>query len=410
MRERLDGAPMVDVGFFHFQTGWDAAVRGDLHHGYQHARSSLALGEEAGLPLLVACASFLLAQLSHQRGDTEGARAQVARVRAITARMGAESSKFMSGLLEAELCYAAGDGATGEALLREMLRRGREGMLGYCAFWRPTFMARACARALEHGIEVDYVRALVRGHSLTPDVPPLDVPNWPWPLEVRALGALSITVDGAALHFTGKAQQRPLELLRALIALGARQVPMSDLIDGLWPDASGDAARATLDTTLLRLRRLLGRAGAVVVEEGHLSLEDRHCWLDVWQLERLLNEAEYARRRGASHIAVDVLARATALYRGPLLTDVSHAWVLGPRERLRRRAVHALEATARTLEGGREVEPALSLYLRGLDVDDLAEGFYQGATRCYRALGRNVEAAALERRWSQMREARLAEA
>ncbi|MGH7391634.1 MAG: BTAD domain-containing putative transcriptional regulator [Candidatus Rokuibacteriota bacterium] len=410
MRDRLNGVPMIDVGFYHFQAGWEAAVRGDLHHGYQHARSSLALGEEAGLPLLVACASFLLAQLSHQRGDAEGARAQVARVRDITTRMGAESSMFMSGLLDAELCFASDDAAAGEALLRDTLRRGREGMLGYCAFWRPTFMARVCARALERGIEVDYVRALVRGHALTLDVPPLDIPNWPWPLEVRALGALSITVDGAPLHFTGKAQQRPLELLRALIALGARRVPMSDLIDGLWPDAPGDAARATLDVTLLRLRRLLGRADAVVVEEGHLSLDDRHSWLDVWHLERLLNEAEQARRRGASHVAADVLARTIALYRGPLLTDVGDAWVLAPRERLRRRIVHALEASARALESGHEVEPALSLYLCGLDVDDLAEGLYQGATRCYRALGRSVEAAALEQRWSRMREARLGDA
>jgi LuxR family transcriptional regulator, maltose regulon positive regulatory protein len=410
MRDRLDSVPMIDIGFYHFQAGWDAAVRGDLHHGYQHARAGVALGEEAGLPLLVACTSFLLAELSHQRGDAEGARAQVARVRDIATRMGAESSMFMSDLLDADICLAAGDSATGEARLRETLRRGREGMLGYCAFWRPTFLARACARALERGIEVDYVRALVRGHSLTPDVRPLDIPNWPWPLEVRALGALDITVDGAALHFTGKAQQRPLELLRALIALGARRVPMSDLIDGLWPDAPGDAARATLDVTLLRLRRLLGRADAVVVEEGHLSLDDRHCWLDVWQLERLLDEEEQARRRGASHVAADVLARATALYRGPLLTDVGHAWVLAPRERLRRRVVRALEATARTLESGHEVEPALSLYLRGLDVDDLAEGLYQGATRCYRALGRNVEAAALDQRWSRIREARLGDA
>jgi hypothetical protein len=65
---------------------------------------------------------------------------------------------------------------------------------------------------------------------------------------------------------------------------------------------------------------------------------------------------------------------------------------------------------ARTLESGHEVEPALSLYLRGLDVDDLAAGLYQGATRCYRALGRNVEAAALDQRWSRIREARLGDA
>jgi two-component SAPR family response regulator len=120
--------------------------------------------------------------------------------------------------------------------------------------------------------------------------------------------------------------------------------------------------------------------------------------VDVWCVDRLLRHADAARRRH-DDLAVDrLLTRAIAAYRGPLLADVSEAWAMAPRERLRRRLVQPIDTMARAAEARRAFDSALVWHQRGLDVDDLAEGFYQGAMRAYRALGRPAEAAALLQR------------
>jgi DNA-binding SARP family transcriptional activator len=263
-------------------------------------------------------------------------------------------------------------------------------------------MARLCARALECGIEVDYVRAFVRTHRLMPETPPLGIAAWPWPVEVRALGPLTVRVDGREIAGAGKAQLRPLDLLAALVAFGGRNVSIDRLVDALWPDADGDAARAALDTTVLRLRRLLGDGAAVVVDGGRLSLDTRRCWIDTWAVEDVLNRLD---RGGDSDAMASWLDRLAELYRGPLLAERSHAWAMAPRERLRLRVVAQFERMGRSLEAWGDVERALGWYLRGLAADELADGLYLGAARCYRTTGRNRSALALLRHAERLREA-----
>ncbi len=342
-------------------------------------------------------AAFLSAQLAQQRGDFAMAEAHLGRVRGVADAMRSESVLFMAALLESDLQFARGDEASASALLRETLRRGRERELGYYPGWWPIVMARLCTRALERGIEVDYVRAFVRAHDLRPEQAPVDVPDWPWAVGIRALGPLEVRRDGQLVLGDGsRGQQRPLTLLRVLLALGGRQVPIPQLIDALWPEC--DAGRAALDVTLMRLRRLLGVPEALVMEDGRISLNEHRCWVDAWLVDRLLDRADAARRLHDERSMEAQLTRALAAYRGPLLADVADAWALAPRERLRRRLSLHLDVVARAAEAARAFERALAWYHHGLDVDDLAEGFYQGAMRCYHALDRPAEAAALLQR------------
>lgn len=397
MREALDSVPLIDAGYYHFLAGLDAAGRGDPQAGDRHARTAMAMAEESGLTTLTALTAFLSAQLAQQRGDFAAAEAHLARVHAIAEAMRSESVLFMAALLEADLRFARDDEEGATALLRETLQRGRERELGYYPGWWPMVMARLCTRALERAIEVDYVRAFVRAHDLRPEHAPVDVPDWPWAVEVRALGPLEVRCDGHLVAGAGnRAQQRPLELLRALLALGGRHVPVAQLIDALWPE--GETGRAAFDVTLMRLRRLLRAPEALVLEDGRISLNEHRCWVDAWLVERSLDRADGARRRQDDARLETSLTRALAVYRGPFLADAGEAWALAPRERLRRRLVQHLDAVARAAEARRAFDRALAWYLRGLDVDDLAEGFYQGAMRCYHALGRPAEAAALLQR------------
>ena len=108
----------------------------------------------------------------------------------------------------------------------------------------------------------------------------------PWPIKIFALGRFEVLRNDQPLRFSRKVQRKPLALLKALITLGGREVREDVLMDTLWPDAEGDAARVALTSALHRLRGLLDCDGAVVRQEGQLSLDDRFCWVDVWAVER----------------------------------------------------------------------------------------------------------------------------
>ena len=75
-------------------------------------------------------------------------------------------------------------------------------------FWVNSTMAKLCAKALEHDIEIDYVQDLIRRRNLIPDVPVLHLDNWPWPLKIQTLGQFEIIRDSEAVRFTGKVQQK----------------------------------------------------------------------------------------------------------------------------------------------------------------------------------------------------------
>ena len=98
------------------------------------------------------------------------------------------------------------------------------------------------------------------------------MPEWPWRLRIHTFGGLRLVVDGEPLMFSRKVQKRPLALLKALIALGGREVHQEAIEDLLWPEAEGDAARFSFKTTLGRLRRLMGGENVIELKDRKLTL------------------------------------------------------------------------------------------------------------------------------------------
>ena len=93
-------------------------------------------------------------------------------------------------------------------------------------------------------------------------------PAWPWPLKIRTLGAFALLRDDKPLASTGKAQKKPLELLKAVVAHGGRAVDAALLTSLLWPDAEGDDAKTSFDSNLYRLRKLLAVDNALPLDGG----------------------------------------------------------------------------------------------------------------------------------------------
>jgi LuxR family transcriptional regulator, maltose regulon positive regulatory protein len=252
-----------------------------------------------------------------------------------------------------------------------------------------------CAEALDAGIEVGYVKALIRRFRLPPPVNRGDA--WPWRTKVYALGGYEVYRDDERLEFAGKVPKKPLMLLKALIAFGGRNVPEERLMDALWPDEEADAARKSLDITVLRLRKLLGNNETIVVSDELIGLNPQLCWTDVWAFERRIEQFEGSEEQAGA------ASEALRLYRGNFLpTYTDEPWTAKMRERLRSKFVRLVEAVALADENAGRWEQAIALYSKGLEADDLVEPFYQGLMRCYRSLGRHAEAMNAFRRLRQL--------
>ena len=262
--------------------------------------------------------------------------------------------------------------------LKAALQLGRE--QGYISHpwigWRSDVMAQLYMQALQLDIETDYVCMLIKERKIIPKEPPLTIENWPWPIKIYTLGRFSLVIDGKAVQQSRKGQKKPLELLKALIALGGREISTEKLSDALWPDAEGDSAHGSLTTTLHRLRKLLVYDDAVRLSEGLVSLDARYCWVDAWVLERKLKEVDELKKRKNDRTAISNAVQ--NLYRGDFLARESdYFWVLSMRERLRSLFLKSLLSLGHEFAKNRQYAKALQIYQKGVEVDDLSEDFYK---------------------------------
>lgn len=309
--------------------------------------------------------------------------------------------RFNSGLIEAYGALLNGNDNRAGSLLAEALAIGRQADFLNTWFWLPHVMSRLCAYALRNGIEDGYVRDLIRQRELAP--PDLDAEGWPWPVRVYVLGRWSVVIDGEPLRFRGKAQKKPLDLLKAILAGGGRGVDRGSLLGSLWPDLDGDAANNALDLALHRLRKLLKRDDVVRMEEGKVSLDARLLWTDVWVFERLSTQVEqFARERGEMGTHAVLGGRLLRLYVGHFLAGEDESWIAPARERLRSKFVRSVRDLAEHLERHGHWEEATTLYQRAIEQDPLAEEFHLGLMRCLKHQGRIAEALEAYRRCHEL--------
>jgi len=256
----------------------------------------------------------------------------------------------------------------------------------------PIAAARLCAEALRENIAPECARRLVARYRLP--APPRAGRHWPWPFKVHVLGRFRLLKADAPIRFSRRAQRKPLELLQALIAFGATEVPARALIDALWPDSEGDAGYHALESALYRLRQLLGAPEAVRMASSRLSLERGQFWADIWEFEHELENACNTENRLA-----DRVARIRQLYDGHFLEhETEQPWALQTRQTLRDRFLRCMREAARVYEERNLWQEAVKVYQSGLELDSLNEDLYRGLMVCHRELGDHSEALQAYRR------------
>ncbi len=293
-----------------------------------------------------------------------------------------------------------------EMACRDALRHGfgvgHELEMYTTLWWDPIRMSRLCAIALEHDIEVDYVHEMIRRNRLVPDTSAAALENWPWSIKIYVLGTFRLVIDGKMVGSGSKGQKKVIELLKALVVFGGRDVNATHLTDALWPDADGDDANNALKTAVHRLRKLLGQPDAIEVSSGHLSLNSQYCWTDLGNFERLVDEARDEAEKAAS------LEQAINLYRGPLLSSEEQvSWVVAPSERARRKFLSAVTMAGQHWESQQHWTKAIGVYERALEVDHFIESFYLHLMQCHQNLGHYAEAISTYERCTKILAAEL---
>jgi DNA-binding SARP family transcriptional activator len=367
--------------YYHQLSAAVALEQGDLAQATHFALEMAAAAERAGSPFMDAWAQTTLAAVEVTK---DGHRAPEYLDAALDACGRLHASWAEAGVLISRALYACRfDGADqARRALQAAMTLMREQTLLHMGY-APEHLRLFAAKALEFGVDADYARKILEANSGTGRrAPPAHLEAWPWALKIYTLGPFRLVKHGVPVTFGRKPPRRPLEILKALIAMGGRDVPETRILDALWPDDEADAARNAFSTALSRLRRIAGR-DLVRLEGGKLSLDTTRCWVDARAFETLLERATEP----------NALRQAVELYQDKFLAEDAEApWSMPMRERLQSRYAEALAQLAVAHQKAGDHEGAAALFKRGLAMDELREDYYQGLMRSYLALNRPEEA------------------
>jgi LuxR family maltose regulon positive regulatory protein len=402
-----DPANLAHARYNHWVSGRLALARGDGDAALFHAQRARRYSDELAIPgPMYGVVMALEAQALLLRGDFATARDRFAETAKVVAVLHADEMRDMIRMVDAYEAIVTGRhdarARLADAFAAPRARQYYDAMEG-----NPRFAALMCAHALEHGVEVEFVGRIISLHRLAP---PADAgPSWPWPVCIRTFGHFEVLTTGTPVASTGKAQRKPLDLLRLLIAAGGHGVDKRRIADSLWPDALPEAATAALDMAISRLRKLLGCPEALTVEEGKLDIATEVVWIDRWAFERAVDALQRALREPDGSAVERHTDALLDLYRGAFLEhEEPHRWLLAIRERCRNRFLRSMQDAGHRLRSEQRFDDAARLYERALDADPLAEELYLQLMRCRIAQGRETEAVRVYQRCKDLLDAELA--
>ncbi len=401
MESRLDPNRQVDVLHYHYLAAGLAITRGELGMAREYAETAAQAGQKSGAVYPETLALLVLALCMVKQGKLKEAGFHLSRIADKAERIQSYSLSYLSRLLASEAAFSCDDIETGVSLLKEAHEYERDLGRVFHGFWWEMSLADHCVKALEQNVEVEFIRQLVRGHELVPANAPLHLDNWEWPIRIYTLGRFTVTRYGESLPVAAKSSKKPLELLKVLIAAGGRQVSQESLVEILWPDSEGDAAVQSLYTTTHRLRKLLSDQG-LVMEDGRLSLDARYIWVDNLAFLRIASRLQELLTL-VSNDTEDEIERLGEqffrIYQGDFLgADEKHFTYAPMQEKLHLRFLKLAEGLGYYWQQQGRADKSIQCYERALEVDPVAEEFYQSLMHSYYKVGRNSDAVILFQR------------
>jgi DNA-binding SARP family transcriptional activator len=388
--DSIKNARRFDQSLIDFVKSIEALSFGNLNQAAAHAVSALNASLDVGSQFSSIFCHLLNSRVNYETGDRQVAEEHLKKAIHLSHMTRSKHLIFHSLMLKARFALNQEHREAGLQVLRKSLALGKEIGLYHNMIESRSNVARLCAIALEHGIEIDYVSTYIRKRGLTLDTPPVTVKNWPWPVKFYTLAHLEILCNNRPLKLSAKTPKKPLELLKMLICSRQLGITRVAAMDSLWPDTDGDRANQNLNTTLHRLRKILSQDEIVVLEGGKLSLNSALCWVDVWHFEDLVNQVKSAPNPMTDF---DQLSHAIAIYRGHFDDQQEgNATIIGYAEKLKNLWIVAVTDLGTALTQSSKHQQAVDLLQKALALDDTIEPFYYSLMNVLISQGHTAEA------------------
>lgn len=386
---------VIDLASYDFMRAIWALSQGRVAEAQGAAWRCLENNEGCGSGPFVAQTRVVLASIQILSGEFDAARATAGLVLDYAQRALVDALRHSGLLLLAWAEFRAGRSMAALAALRDALALAREQGLSVVFPWVPIAMLQDLGLlALEHAIEPEAMTAMLRLREIPP--PPHAPPEWPWRVQVRCFGTFEISIGGQLLELGSKVPKRPLDLLRALISMGSKSVPVGHLLHAVWPDLDGDAAQNAFGVALHRLRRLLGDERALIVRDGQVSIDAERVWVDVVALRR---QAEISDECQLNHVDAErIIDRLQAVYRGRFLATSDAPWAEPCRVSSSDRYARICIRIGERLEAMQRFDVAVRLYSGATEREPTVEVLVRALMRCLALSGRKDEVVEAYRR------------
>lgn len=185
---------------------------------------------------------------------------------------------------------------------------------------------------------------------------------------VHLFGPIRIVKEGVLVE--GGWRRKALELL-AFLAVHPSGVAKDQILEALWPEGDPRETQRYLWHSVSHLRRRLGgpwnALRLISKTDDSYRLDLGKVWVDVAAFESAMRQAE------DSFVAAECLRAACDIYKGEFCEGRYFGWATLMTERFKARFTAAAKELSRHLEEGGEVERALPLLDRALDVDPYDE-------------------------------------
>jgi len=380
---------ILDQGHYQFHCCYYEILCGNYARAIQYGKVVIGLVDQANAPLPQWVSYCLLAFAYIETKQFELAQKQIKNAQDVIDEIKTPGSIWAYQMICSYLDFKLNNQQDMLTHLQTCFRLGHEKDIKASAVWPPVMVSTLCGLALEHNIEPDYARSIIRIYNYTPQDSLYVGEHWPWSLKIYSLGRFSVLLNDKILD----TETRPFDILKVLLAFGGRDVHEEKIMDALWPDAEGDQAQASFKTSLHRLRKALGNMDVLVLKNHQLSLNDQYAWVDTWAMGRLFEPAQQSIKIKDSVQSTELAGKLMQYYRGHFLSSEHTSWAIHQHEVLRLRFTRHTLALAQFIEND-DSQTAIQCYQCLLETDTLIEEAYQGLIRCYQSQGRQAEARA----------------
>ncbi|MFL6209933.1 MAG: BTAD domain-containing putative transcriptional regulator [Pyrinomonadaceae bacterium] len=213
-------------------------------------------------------------------------------------------------------------------------------------------------------------------------------------LTIKMLGPVEIYRDPARpLAADAWTTKRARDILCFITSRRHRRASKDTIIDTFWGESDFDAVEKNFHPTVSHIRKALNsrqplKQNFLLYRDGdYLLSQDFSYNIDTEEFDRLVAEAEAARRGGKQERQIELYEQACALYRGDFMQGTYDEWVEEQRAYYREQYLRMLEALAVTAQKAEDWPRTLQLAQEILRDDQFREDVQCMIMRAHAALG-----------------------